>query len=100
MRRVVLGLGPYIADYPEQLLLACVINGWCARSAYSVISIRLSSYLFCRSCLSSSKDMDVLSPWRERDHDDLVVELFTASELKEQYGIVKDIVVCFLEYFK
>jgi len=26
---VVYGLGPYIADYPEQVLLACVVQGWC-----------------------------------------------------------------------
>jgi len=28
-RRVVYGLGPYIADYPEQVLLTCVVQGWC-----------------------------------------------------------------------
>ncbi|KIM41784.1 hypothetical protein M413DRAFT_27359 [Hebeloma cylindrosporum] len=30
-RRTVFGLGPYIADYPEQVLLACVVQGWCPR---------------------------------------------------------------------
>ena len=30
-RRMVWGLGPYIADYPEQVLLACIVQGWCAR---------------------------------------------------------------------
>lgn len=30
-RRTIYGLGPYIADYPEQVLLACVVQGWCAR---------------------------------------------------------------------
>ena len=30
-RRVIFGLGPYIADYPEQALLACIVGGWCAR---------------------------------------------------------------------
>ncbi|KAG6824706.1 hypothetical protein H0H92_006093, partial [Tricholoma furcatifolium] len=30
-RRVIYGLGPYIADYPEQVLLACIVQGWCAR---------------------------------------------------------------------
>jgi hypothetical protein len=29
--RVVYGLGPYIADYPEQTLLACVVQDWCAK---------------------------------------------------------------------
>ena len=32
-RRVIYGLGPYIADYPEQALLACIVQGWCPRYA-------------------------------------------------------------------
>jgi Plavaka transposase len=35
-RRVIYGLGPYIADYPEQALLACIVQNWCAK--YVVIS--------------------------------------------------------------
>jgi len=30
-RRVIYGLGPYIADYEEQVLLACIVRGWCPR---------------------------------------------------------------------
>jgi hypothetical protein len=30
-RKVIYGLGPYIADYPEQALLACIVQGWCAK---------------------------------------------------------------------
>jgi Plavaka transposase len=30
-RRVIYGFGPYIADYPEQCLLACVVSGWCPK---------------------------------------------------------------------
>jgi len=25
------GIGPYITDYPEQVLLACAVQGWCPR---------------------------------------------------------------------
>ena len=28
-QRVAYTLGPYIIDYPEQVLLAAVISGWC-----------------------------------------------------------------------
>ncbi|KAJ7934801.1 hypothetical protein B0H13DRAFT_1854799 [Mycena leptocephala] len=38
-RRVIYGLGPYIADYPEQVLLACVVQGWCPRSSLLIISL-------------------------------------------------------------
>jgi hypothetical protein len=30
-RRVIYGLGPYIADYPEQVVLACIVQNWCAK---------------------------------------------------------------------
>ncbi|KIJ57964.1 hypothetical protein HYDPIDRAFT_72577, partial [Hydnomerulius pinastri MD-312] len=30
-RRAIFGIGPYIADYPEQALLACIIQGWCPK---------------------------------------------------------------------
>ena len=30
-RHVIYGLGPYIADYPEQALLSCVVQGWCTK---------------------------------------------------------------------
>jgi len=35
-RRVVYGLGPYIADYPEQALLACIVQGWCPKHVFYV----------------------------------------------------------------
>lgn len=30
-RRTIYGLGPYIADYPEQCLLGCIVQNWCGR---------------------------------------------------------------------
>lgn len=30
-RRAIYGLGPYIADYPEQALLTSIVQGWCPR---------------------------------------------------------------------
>ena len=30
-RKAIYALGPYIADYPEQVLLATVVSGWCTR---------------------------------------------------------------------
>jgi hypothetical protein len=36
-RRVIYGLGPYIADYPEQALLASIVQNWCARFVFGPI---------------------------------------------------------------
>ena len=30
-RRVIYGIGPYIADYPEQCILTCIVQGWCPK---------------------------------------------------------------------
>ena len=30
-RHAIYTLGPYIADYPEQVLIATVVSGWCTR---------------------------------------------------------------------
>jgi hypothetical protein len=30
-RRVIYGIGPYIADYPEQCLITSIVQGWCPR---------------------------------------------------------------------
>jgi Plavaka transposase len=38
-RRVIWGLGPYIADYPEQALLACIVQNWCAKCALAFCCI-------------------------------------------------------------
>lgn len=41
-RRVVYGLGPYIADYPEQVLLSGIVQGWCPRYVYwSSLNLKL-----------------------------------------------------------
>jgi Plavaka transposase len=40
-RKVVYGLGPYIADYPEQALLACIVQGWCPKYVF-FYNIRIS----------------------------------------------------------
>lgn len=30
-QHAVYGIGPYIADYPEQALLACIVQNWCPK---------------------------------------------------------------------
>lgn len=44
-RRVIYGLGPYIADYPEQALLACIVQGWCPKCVLLLLSCALLTIL-------------------------------------------------------
>ena len=43
-RRMIWGIGPYIADYPEQVLLSCIVQGWCARYVTQFPSLDSTMY--------------------------------------------------------
>ncbi|KAI0364600.1 hypothetical protein BV20DRAFT_955911, partial [Pilatotrama ljubarskyi] len=75
-RKAVYGIGPYIADYPEQALLACIVQGWCP----------------C-DCMASKADLEkgaALS--RTRAHTEMLVKGCELGELWDDYGIVGDVV--------
>nr|GAT57072.1 predicted protein [Mycena chlorophos] len=72
-RRVIYCLGPYIADYPEQVLLACVVQGWCAR------------------CTASNKNLDGEGGRRTQEHTDALFEALDHKTLWDQYGIIPDV---------
>ncbi|KAF7292184.1 hypothetical protein MIND_01245700 [Mycena indigotica] len=72
-RRVIYGLGPYIADYPEQVLLACVVQGWCAR------------------CHASNKDLDGEGGRRTQQHTEDLFDAFDHKALWDQYGVIPDV---------
>lgn len=42
--RVIYGVGPYIADYPEQVLLACIVQGWCPKYVFFSWLLALITY--------------------------------------------------------
>ena len=44
-RRVVYSLAAYIADYPEQALLACIVQGWCSK--YVLLKSNTCSWSCC-----------------------------------------------------
>ncbi|KAG2029774.1 hypothetical protein BDR03DRAFT_936783 [Suillus americanus] len=74
-RHVIYGLGPYIADYEEQVLLACIVRGWCPR------------------CMSNHKNLDEKLLCRCRDHTEaLIEEVATSLALWDEYGVVGDLV--------
>ncbi|KAJ6632543.1 hypothetical protein B0H10DRAFT_1938138 [Mycena sp. CBHHK59/15] len=60
-RCAIYGLGPYIADYPEQALLTCIVQG------------------HCPCCLSPVHDLDRVSARRCTDHTDTLLEPFMAD---------------------
>jgi hypothetical protein len=91
-RRVIYGLGPYIADYPEQALLACIVQNWRPRCVFlsSFISIQAQ---VCISCLAHAADLDRPSVNRSHEHTDALMEGCTLKELWDDFGIVGDLIV-------
>ncbi|KAF5324966.1 hypothetical protein D9758_017736 [Tetrapyrgos nigripes] len=80
-RRVVYSIGPYIGDYPEQVLLACIVQGWCAR------------------CTADHKDLDGPSIPRSHEHTCLVDDAMpSAADKWDAYGIISGIMP-FTYYF-
>ncbi|KAJ8455013.1 hypothetical protein ONZ51_g12691 [Trametes cubensis] len=75
-RKVLYSIGPYIADYPEQALLASIVQGWCP------------------TCTATNKDLDGPGAGRRsRAHTELLVKEFELGELWDDYGLVGDVVV-------
>ncbi|KAH8978470.1 hypothetical protein EDB86DRAFT_3090503 [Lactarius hatsudake] len=72
-RRVVYGLGPYIADYPEQVLISGIVMGWCPK------------------CTAPKDELETLGHPRSSEHTDAIQELLGLGELWNIYGIVGDV---------
>ncbi|KAG0701316.1 hypothetical protein DFH29DRAFT_982785 [Suillus ampliporus] len=74
-RRVVYGLGPYIADYPEQLVLGCVVQNWCAK------------------CFAYPDDLDSgEGGLRSREVVDTLCDKVDSGVLWEEWGVISDVV--------
>ncbi|KAG1790332.1 uncharacterized protein HD556DRAFT_1433411 [Suillus plorans] len=68
-------LRPYIADYPKQCLLSCIVQGWCLR------------------CTASKRDLDKKNAGHLRTHEftELLRDMYTWKVLWDNWGIVNDI---------
>ncbi|KAH9960987.1 hypothetical protein BJV74DRAFT_871953 [Russula compacta] len=72
--RIIYGLGLYIADYPEQALLACIVQGWCPK------------------CTAPANNLDAESGRRSHAHTDALLEQYSLKILWDDYGIVGNII--------
>ena len=95
-RRAVYLLGPYIADYPEQVILAGVVSGWCVRCVSPPTYARPVSHLRYRSCASSPTNLDQPNPiLRSKEHTNACKAAFDSKTLWEKYGIVGGVTVSY-----
>ncbi|KAH9161675.1 hypothetical protein EDB89DRAFT_1861472 [Lactarius sanguifluus] len=74
-RRTIFGLGPYIADYPEQVWLAGIVSTWCPK------------------CDAVPTDLDGPgSHQRSHKKTDLLIKTFKPSILWDDFGVWHNIV--------
>lgn len=91
-QRVIYSIGPYIADYPEQALLACIVQGWCPRCV-RIHFFQIFSKLKPR-CMANYRDLDGNGGQHSRQHTRELVKEFQLGTLWDEYGLVEDIIVC------
>ena len=93
-RRAIYMLGPYIADYPEQVLLATVVSGWCTRYESFHMQESFILKLVLSSCTSPTNDLDQRDPLlRTPVHTNACKDAFDSKKLWETYGIVSGVTV-------
>ncbi|KAF8325909.1 hypothetical protein F5887DRAFT_1065217 [Amanita rubescens] len=76
-RRVIYDLGPYIADYPEQVMLSGIVSGWCPK------------------CMAMPKELEVAHEgdrWTQGFMNDLVNMGLDSEELWDAFGMDDDII--------
>ncbi|KIJ58889.1 hypothetical protein HYDPIDRAFT_177978 [Hydnomerulius pinastri MD-312] len=78
--RAIFELGPFIADYPEQVYLAGIVSGWCPK------------------CRAPPDQLAHEGPPRFRVHTEALIDTFDADNLWDAFGIVGD-VIPFTNYF-
>ncbi|KAG1806680.1 uncharacterized protein HD556DRAFT_1428722 [Suillus plorans] len=73
-RCVIYSLGPYIADYEEQLVLSCVVKHWCPK------------------CIGVHTNLDGGGVYRCHEHTDFLIKELHVDILWDEYGLICDLV--------
>ncbi|THG98443.1 hypothetical protein EW026_g3743 [Hermanssonia centrifuga] len=76
-RRAIYGLGPYIADYIEQVLATNTVQGWCVT---------------CPTPRESLGEQYEGPDLRSREHTELLVDGFDLKTLWDDYGVVGELI--------
>jgi len=92
--RVIYDLAAYIADYPEQVLLAGIVQGWCPRFVAQLLSDMAFSPP--NRCTALPNDLDGIRGRRNQALTELLMDTLTSKELWDEFGIDDDVIVNFL----
>lgn len=95
--RAVYGLGLYIADYPEQVWLSGIVQGWCLKYVTFILWVFLLGNHFTSRCLAKPNFLDDPSThcWTH-EKTEFLIKSFNPGILWDDYGIWSDMVVSWL----
>ncbi|KAH9937976.1 hypothetical protein B0H21DRAFT_698721 [Amylocystis lapponica] len=71
-RRTIFELGPFIADYPEQVYLAGIVQGWCPK------------------CQALPEELETAGTPRFREHTEQLMAGLDSRTLWDVFGVVED----------
>lgn len=91
-RRVIFDLAAFIADYPEQVMLSGIVQGWCPKYAQRCILLPTSLTRKFR-CTAPTDDLDGPGGRRTRALHCLLCDTLSSDVLWHEYGIDVTIVV-------
>ena len=91
----------YIADYPEQVLLSCIVQGWCPRYILFYVSILLCNLLILigPKCLQGNSMITNMSDVHMTIQISFAQDAKWAHYIYENYSIIGDIIVRMLYIF-
>ncbi|KAI6032471.1 hypothetical protein EDC04DRAFT_2605126 [Pisolithus marmoratus] len=72
---IIYSFAAYIADYEEQVLLLCIMHGWCLK------------------CLTHWTNLDQDALWHCHEHTELIIKELDLQTLQDKYNIDRTIVV-------
>ena len=72
-RRMIFGLGAYIVDYPEQVILGCVVQGWCPMCIPKSLWKILQGNKWHR-CTASNEDLNGRCGWWTHELMEVLME--------------------------
>ncbi|KAF7969588.1 hypothetical protein HWV62_26903 [Athelia sp. TMB] len=99
--RVIYGFGPYIADYPEQAFLACIVQGWCPKCTVPLRSPETlgsrqtrahTGYSCYYRCTVPLRSPETLGSRRTQAHTEFLVTQLELGDLWEEYELVGDVI--------
>ena len=85
--RIIFGIGPYIADYPEQVLISGIVQNWCGRLlpfSYLFSSVLILMYT---RCIAFPNNLDGGGVPRTRVLTEAIIEELSAAAAWDEWGI-------------